>query len=126
MRTSLEGFSLFLHHEVMQNTHHMLILEDMMTRKTVPVEEEPLALVQAIRTPGTPESAAAQMIAGPLRPNLSEGQALALLLSLGVDRVREAVLDLQYAAYAETINDEDRAYEDAVRARRTRLTSQED
>lgn len=114
------------HHYMMQFVRHGGTLTHMMTRKTVPVDAEALALAQALRTEGTPESQAAQMIAGPLRFNLSEGQALALLVSLGAERLREAVLDLQYAAYAETINDEDRAYADSVRKRRSRLASQED
>jgi len=111
-----------MHHCMMHIMRQKPILGRMTIRKTLPVDEESLALAQAIRTSDTPESTAAQMIAGPLRPNLSEGQALAMLISLGAERLRETILDLQYAAYADTIDDEDRAYADSVRARRTRLS----
>lgn len=90
-----------------------------LTRKSAPLDDEQLAVVEAIHVGGTPERAAFESLVGQARSKVSEAQAISTLVSLGIDRVREAVLDQQYAAYAAAMDDEDREYAETVRARRS-------
>jgi len=89
------------------------------TRKSVPLAADELALAREVRTPGTPERAAVEALVGPLPERLSESQALAALMSVAQTSIREHVSTSGYAAYAAALDDEDRAYAAANRARRS-------
>jgi len=91
-------------------------------RKSVPVDSDELAIARAVLDGATPERAAIEALTGPLPERVSEAQALATMLSLGAQRVREAVIHAGYAAYAASLADEDRQHAAVVRSRRARLT----
>ena len=93
-----------------------------LTRKSVPVDGDELAVARAVLEDGTPERAAIEALSGPLPGRISEAQALATMLALGAQQVREAVIHAGYAAYAATLDDEDRRHAAVVRSRRSRLT----
>jgi len=91
------------------------------TRKSIPLGDGEVALVKAIQTPGTVERSAIEKLSGKLPANLSEAQAIGLLLDLGKSVVAEAVLNAQYADYAAAIDEDDRSSHQAIRTRRNRV-----
>lgn len=92
------------------------------TRKSVPLEESQLDVVAAVRSSDSPERAALELLVGRLPQNVSESQVLADLVALGAARVREEATHAGYAAYAASVDDDDRQFAAAQRTRRTRLT----
>lgn len=92
------------------------------SRKSVPTHASELDVARAIQTAGTPERVAIEVLVGPMSAHVSEAQALSALLVAGATQVREAVINAQYAEYAAALDDDDRQYAAAVRARRDRLT----
>ena len=89
-------------------------------REYVPLDAELAALVEAIRSPGTPERMAVESLTGPLPQRPSKAATLALLLRLAGNAVTEV---MEYASYAEEAANrtvEDSAIEQAQRARRER------
>jgi len=90
------------------------------TRKSVPLDLDDVALVNAIKDRSSLERLAVETIAGDLPQDLSEAQVIKLLLDLGKSVVSEAVLNAQYAAYQADLDDEDCAYQKASRKRRDR------
>lgn len=89
-----------------------------MTRKSVPLDADELTLAERVRGHGTPEREAVEAVIGRLPERLSEAQALAALMSVARSSVREQVTSAGYAAYAAAMDDEDRAFAAASRARR--------
>ncbi|OMH23700.1 hypothetical protein BKD30_12165 [Tersicoccus phoenicis] len=84
----------------------------------MPVDAAELALADLVRTPGSPERAAVEAIVGPLPERLSEAQTISSLLAVARATVRDEVIASGYAAYAATLDDDDRAFAAATRARR--------
>lgn len=89
-----------------------------LTRKSVPLDAETDTLAHEVREPGTPARRAVESVVGPLPDTLSEAQALANLLAVARASVRDQVNATGYAAYAASVDDEDRAFAAAARARR--------
>lgn len=85
-------------------------------RKSVPLTPDELDALNAARTEGTTEHDALTELAGP-GATRSEAATLAALLALGIGAVRERAMDHGYAALAAEQDDEDRAYEAAMRKR---------
>jgi hypothetical protein len=86
------------------------------TRKSVPLTEEELADLAALRSPDTPEHAALNELLS-IGDNPSEALVLLALLRLGRQRVSEAVLERGYADLAAAEDDDDRAARRALRQR---------
>ena len=93
-----------------------------LTRKSVPLDADELALAHAIQSGATPERAAIEALVGPLPVHVSEAQAISTLIALGAARVKEETIRAGYAALAATLDDEDRQFAAAQRARRARMT----
>lgn len=89
-----------------------------LSRKSVPVDPDELTLAGQVREPGSPERDAVESVIGPLPERLSEAQALSALMSVARRSVREQVTSAGYAAYAAALDEEDRAFAAATRARR--------
>lgn len=89
-----------------------------LSRKSVPLDPDELSLADQVRTLGTPEREAVEVITGPLPERLSEAQALSALMSVARQSVREQVTSTGYAAYAAALDDEDRAFAATTRTRR--------
>ena len=87
-------------------------------RKSVPLHDDQLTLAEQVREPSTPEREAVESVIGPLPGRLSEAQALAALMSVATRSVCEQVTSAGYAAYAAALDEEDRAFATATRARR--------
>lgn len=88
------------------------------SRKSVPVDLDELTLASQIREPGTPEREAVESVLGSLPGRLSEAQALSALMAVARRSVREQVTSAGYAAYAAALDEEDRSFAAASRARR--------
>lgn len=88
------------------------------SRKSVPVDSDELRLAQAIRELGSPEREAVEAVVGRLPERLSEAQALSALMAVARHSVSDWVTSAGYAAYAEAIDEEDRAFAASTRARR--------
>ncbi len=86
-------------------------------RKTVPLNPEELALLEASRSQGSPAHQALTELLGPAAAK-SEASVLHAAVSLGLSVIQERVADHGYAALAAAQDDEDRAYHKAMRARR--------
>lgn len=93
-----------------------------LTRKSVPLDTDELALAHAIQSGATPERAAIEALVGPLPAHVSEAQVIGALIALGAARVKEETIHAGYAALAATLDDEDRQFAAAQRARRARMT----
>jgi hypothetical protein len=88
------------------------------SRTPVPLTEQDRDLLEAIRTPGTPENTAIQHLAGrTLGPETSASAALHALVDVARKAVLEEVMVTGYAALAAAENDEDRAFRRAARRR---------
>jgi hypothetical protein len=88
-------------------------------RKTVPVTAEDTATVERLRQPASSErSALAELLGVELPPHPSEGEALQALVEAGRRAVEQQMMLKGYAALAAARDDEDAAYERAMRARR--------
>jgi hypothetical protein len=88
-------------------------------RKTVPVTAEDTLTVERLRQPASAErSALAQLLGMELPPNPSEGEVLQALVEAGRQAVEQQIMVTGYAALAAARDDEDEAYERAMRARR--------
>jgi hypothetical protein len=85
-------------------------------RKSVPLTPDEQAALTQARTDGTPVHDALTELAGP-DATRSEAATLQALLHLGLTAVKERVQDHGYAALAAMQDDEDRAYEAAMRKR---------
>lgn len=85
-------------------------------RKSVPLSPDELDALNAARTEGTTEHDALTELAGPAATR-SEATTLAALLALGFTVVRDKANENGYAALAAEQDDEDRAYEAAMRKR---------
>ena len=93
-----------------------------LTRKSVPLPDDVIEVAHAIQAGSPVERSAVEALTGPLPARVSESQAISRLVALGAAQVRLATIEAGYAAYAASLNDEDRAYADAQRTRRARLT----
>lgn len=89
-----------------------------LSRKSVPLDHEELELAKKVREPGTPEREAVESVVGPLPSRLSEAQALSALMAVAKQSVHDHVTSTGYADYAAALDDEDRAFAAATRARR--------
>lgn len=87
-------------------------------RKSVPVDETVAGLANEIRQPGTAARAAVEQIIGDLPGHLSEAQALTRLLEVARVSIAEQRAQTGYAALAASLDEEDRAYATASKARR--------
>lgn len=96
---------------------------DAVIRKSVPLDSALAALTDSIKVIDSPERLALEDVVGRLPANLSEAQILALLLKLGSEVVFEAKQYVDYSALAASRNNEDEAFEKAVRARRVNRQS---
>ena len=118
----LSSHSSTVQHLLLQIMLHVRYAVDMSTstlsRKSVPVDAEMSTFTRDIRTPGTPAREAVEALVGPLPDHLSEAQALSTLLNVARDKVKETANASGYAAYAATLNEEDRAAADHGRKRR--------
>ncbi|MFG1702780.1 hypothetical protein ACFLIM_06275 [Nonomuraea sp. M3C6] len=93
------------------------------SRTPVPLTEEDKELLEAIRTPGTPENAAVQHLAGQaLGPETSAAAALHALVDVARKAVLEEVMVTGYAALAAAQDDEDRAFSRAARRRTAKVS----
>jgi hypothetical protein len=97
----------------------------MKTRENIPIDEDDLNLINAIRTPGTPEHQAAEELLGVDPDRDSKATILARVLHEGVQTVRERALAVGYVAYAAAYDEEDRAFDDAMRRRGRSRTDEE-
>lgn len=89
------------------------------TRKTVPVTEEGTAAVERVREPASAyRQALAELLGIELSANPSEAEVLQALVEAGRIAVEQKVMVTGYAALAASRDDEDRAYERAMRSRR--------
>lgn len=86
------------------------------SRKSVPLTGEELATVEAARTQGSPANQALIELVGPAAIR-SETATIQALVQLGANVVKERAMDHGYAALAAMRDDEDRAYEAAMRKR---------
>jgi hypothetical protein len=88
-------------------------------RKTVPVTAEDSLAVQRVRQPESAErTALAQLLGVELPANPSEAEVLQALVEAGRHAVEQQVMLTGYAALAAARDNEDEAYERAMRARR--------
>ncbi|WP_147269007.1 hypothetical protein [Sphaerisporangium album] len=88
------------------------------SRAPVPLTEQDRELLEAIRTPGTPENVAVQALAGQtLSPETSTSAALHTLIDVARNAVLEEVMATGYAALAAAHDDEDHAFRRAARRR---------
>jgi hypothetical protein len=85
-------------------------------RKSVPLTPGELAAIAAARTEGTAEHDALLELAG-TGADRSEATALQALVALGLAAVKDRVQERGYAALASSQDDEDRAYQAAMRRR---------
>jgi len=87
-------------------------------RLPVPVTDEVRELIDAIRTPGTPENAALQHLAGQsLSRNSSAATALRALVEVGRKAIVEEAMLEGYEALAAARDEEDYAFTRAARRR---------
>lgn len=88
------------------------------SRLPVPLTDEDRDLLEALRTPGTPENAAIErLVEHSFGRNTSAAAALHALVEVGRKAVVEEVMLTGYAALAAAQDDEDRAYNRAARQR---------
>lgn len=85
-------------------------------RKSVPVNSDELRLAQSIREPGSPEREAVEALIGRLPERLSEAQALSALMAVARRSVSDRVAFASHAAYAKSLDEEDRAFAASTRA----------
>lgn len=85
-------------------------------RKSVPLTPDEAALVSDARTEGSATHDALTELLGP-DATRSEAATLQALVHLGATVVKERAMDHGYAALAAMRDDEDRAYEAAMRKR---------
>jgi len=83
-------------------------------RKAVPVTDDELALLVASRTEGSAANAAAIELLGPDAVR-SEAAILHGVLALGLSVVKDRITDRDYAALSAAQDDEDHAYQAALR-----------
>jgi hypothetical protein len=82
------------------------------------VTDEDMKLVDAIRTPGTPEHEEMAAILPGLTERTPTSTVLAAILHLGAKKVTEKAVETGYAALAASLDDEDNAFYAAARERR--------
>lgn len=88
-------------------------------RKTVPVTAQDTETVERLRQPASAERAAlGELLGMELPPNPSEGEVLQALVEAGRHAVEQQVMLTGYAALAVARDEEDKAHERAMRARR--------
>lgn len=115
---TVEELHHYLPHQVQQGDIVTGMNSTTAARKSVPLDDDELTLAEQVREPGTPEREAVESVLGPLPGRLSEAQALAALMSVAQNSVREQVTSTGYAAYAAALDEEDRAFAAATRTRR--------
>jgi hypothetical protein len=86
-------------------------------RKTVPITADELAMLDASRTEGSDAYAAVTELLGP-DATRSEAATLHGVLALGLSVIQDRIAEHGYAALAAAQDDEDRAYQAAMRRRR--------
>jgi len=89
-----------------------------LTRKSVPLDEDLVGLVAALRLPESPERVALESITDPLPADLSEAQVLNRLLVLGANGIRDVMMYASYLDDAANLTKEDLEYQKWSRARR--------
>jgi hypothetical protein len=88
----------------------------MTMRKSVPVGAEDTLVLERMHQPESAERRAlAELTGASLEPNASDAEILAALLEAGRRAVTERVSATGYAAWAQSMDDEDRAYRRARR-----------
>lgn len=87
-------------------------------RKSVPVSVIDLEFTDRVRVITSPERQAVEEVVGPLPAQLSEGQALAALVQVAREHLRERSLDSAYAEYASHETGDDLEHVRSNRARR--------
>lgn len=93
-------------------------------RKSVPLDALVEDALERVRRHDTPENQALHQVTGiRVDDDTSEAEVLRALLNAGRIAVEEKVMENGYAALQATHDEEDRAYEAAVRARGTRRRS---
>ncbi|MFI0482104.1 hypothetical protein [Actinomadura sp. 9N215] len=100
----------------------------MSTKARLPVAltDEDQMLLEAIRTPGTPENQAlGQLIGRPLGTGSSAASAVRALVEVARKAVEEEVMLTGYAALAAAQDDEDRAFRRAARRRSAEAVEQQ-
>lgn len=90
-------------------------------RKSVPLTDAQLAVLQLVRRPETPERRALERATGPLPDNPSDARALSSLIDYAARALTDARLEAGYAVLAQTADDDDATHAHAVRGRRHRL-----
>ncbi|WP_328901654.1 hypothetical protein OHR86_18545 [Streptomyces sp. NBC_00441] len=94
------------------------------TRKSVPLDAVLEDAIQRFRLHGAPENQALWQVTGiRVDDDTSEAEVLRALLHAGCHAVEEKAMENGYAALAAAHDEEDRAYEAAVRARGARRRS---
>ncbi|MFC9140911.1 hypothetical protein ACFTWM_03050 [Streptomyces bacillaris] len=94
------------------------------TRKSVPLRDEEIAALERIADPDSPERAALVRLTHTFaQASPAESVIMQTLVSLGVKAVKDEMEAAAYEELAAAADDEDRAYEAAVRSRGRRRRS---
>ncbi len=91
------------------------------TRKSVPLEQEDLEVIDLLQTAGSAEQRALIEVTGiTLDENASEATSIRALIAAGRIVIEQAVISEGYEAYAASLTPEDQEAHDAMRGRVTR------